>query len=255
MKLVSVVTPNFWPGLKALAHSLKHKGGITGLDWIIMTELGVVPDEWYEWLDRQGFNLVSKSFSSVGGDWTVPLPCLPDHKTWLTTAYNKLRVLLLPKDEYILLDTDLLCVNPATELLYTKSISAVYQSAHAPTPPDISFGVVRIDSSPALFEECVGVMKNVGGTSLADQSIFNWVLRQHPEMLHPLDYRWDMMWSLVLHKPSMWLPEDAKFLHFGWKTKPWMDPGGTDVKPQYRGIWNKIWDIWRDYANTNCGGY
>jgi hypothetical protein len=248
MKLVSIVTPSFWPGLRALAHSLKFKGDIMGLDWIIMTEKGDIPDEWYEWLARCGFNLISKPYFDIKTDkWPKEFPAT---QARFMANWHKLRIWLLPPDEYIWLDTDLLCVNQSTDLLYTKSITAALEQADDPHDNLISTGLMRFDPSAEMFDECVDVMMGMKESVLADQTVLNAALARHPGMLHVLDYEWEMMWSLSLRKPSMWRPEKAKFIHFSWAVKPWMNAQPLEVPRQWWGIWNKVMDIWRDYAEA-----
>jgi hypothetical protein len=242
MKLVSTLTPNFWPGLKVLAHSLKHRGGITGLDWIILTQDGQVPDEWYEWLNRCGFNLVSKPFSDVGSElWPKRFPRTLERFVF---NWNRLRAFLLPPGEYVLMDADLLCMNPCEELLSMPSISAAIEPSDK--PPLVSTGLLRMDSSRDLFMECLDVMDGVD-ECLAEQYIINAVLGRHPGLLNVLDYKWEMVWSVAIRNPNLWRPDDAKFIHYTWDVKPWMGRTST-AKPQHQGIWNKAADIWRDCA-------
>ena len=246
MKLVSYLTEDFWPGLRVLAHSLKFKGGITGLDWIIMTESGVVPDEWYEWFARCGFSLISKAFSDVGkGAWPKKLP---DTLERLAGNWNKLRILLLPEDAYIWLDTDMVCVNPATDLLYTTSVSAVREQPHQDKHYGYNLGLIRIDPDAELFETCVKLMKLPGVWALAEQDLLNAAMRERETYVTELDYRFNMPNYLIMRRPEMWKPDQAIFVHFMGDIKPWQPCAAYDEPIDGTTFTRILRKLWRDYA-------
>jgi hypothetical protein len=245
MQLVSYLTPNFWPGLKVLAHSLAHKGNIKGLDWIVMTEERA-PDEWRDWFGYCGFNMIDLLFSQVG---ELPKK-FPRGRKWLEFNWNKLRIFLLPEGEYVFLDADFLCMRDATELLTMPSISAAWDKPGGGHKNCINAGLIRFDASRELFDSCakaIALSVEAGvGVGLAEQTILNYVFCRNPKLLRRiLKDEWNMPAFLATRDPGLWRPEKAKFIHYTGQTKPWMDGvshGG--LGPQ---------KIWTDYARRLGG--
>lgn len=250
MKLVSHLTPDFWPGLRVLAHSLSNRGGIRGLDWIIMTETGEVPDEWYWWLGACGFNLISKAYFDIGANfWPKAFPATKER---LVINWNKLRVFLLPPGEYLYLDTDILCMRDATALLEMPAISGCPQMVNRPEYPGIELGLVRIDASLDMFNKCMAAAYTREHWPAAEQSVLAAVYETCPERFHVLDYRFDMLNYLAIRAPDLWKPDEAIFLHFAGDVKPWNGfRGQANIVPwNLQGVWNKVSNIWRDYDAT-----
>jgi len=233
------LTPSFWPGLRVLAHSLVNKGGITDLNWIVMTEKPV-PDEWGDWLFLCGFGMQNSLLSEVG-ELPDKFPATAAH---LKFNWNKLRILLLPKGEYVYLDADLLCVGDATRLLTMPSISAANEIT-GEYSGRINAGLIRFDPDRNLFDECatvIGVAVAAGARAgLAEQTVLNEVLGHHKGMVHILKDRWNLPAFLNVRKPHLWKPQEAVFLHFTGTEKPWMPDGDYP---------NSAKEIWRDYAKS-----
>jgi hypothetical protein len=208
IQLVSFLTPENWPGLAKLAHSLSARGNVRGLDWIVLTE-EPAPDHWCDWLRHCGFNPVDLLLSQVGG-----LPeVLPTTVPHFRFCFNRLRVFALPPGEYICLDVDLLCMRDATELLTKPSLSAVLGGASGWNDPGVNTGLLRFDASQELFEWAIDAMDPSVHMSLADQDVINRVVVAHPGLLHPLEPQWNT--SAARPAP------DPIFLHFAGPRKPW----------------------------------
>jgi hypothetical protein len=230
MKLVSLLTPSYWPGLKALAHSLGGRGNVRRLDWIVATEKPA-PPEWGDWLHGCGFRMVNVLLSEL-----EPLPApLPRTEPQFEFNWNKLRLFGLPAGEYIFLDADMLCMKDASEMLAMPSISAVGRTpGGAWISNGINAGFIRFDASRWLLDECLCVLRMNAGQmmSMAEQAVINIVLAVHPELWHNLPSRWNM--------PTKALParlEEAVFLHFIGMVKPWNQEDDERGK------------IWRDYRH------
>ena len=256
MKLVSYISPNFWPGLKVLAHSLAHKGNISGVPWIVMTD-EPAPKEWGDWLGFCGFDMIDVRFSQVG---TLPaeLPGTADH---LKFNFNKLRMFLLPDGEYIYLDVDFLCLRDAGALLTTPSLTAANERPGISNGM-INAGLIRFDGGPAgewMFSKCMHAidMTVLAGLrlGLAEQTIINTVImrnRKAPEArVHLLGDEWNMPAFLATRNPKLWRPDRAIFVHYTGQSKPWM---GIERRAREERDRNppqkKAIDIWRDYAET-----
>lgn len=247
--LCSYLSPNFWPGLKALAHSLAHKGNVSGLDWIVLTD-DPAPEEWRDWLGYCGFNMVNLLFSQVG-KLPAELPHTADH---LVYNWHKLLMFLLPPGEYVFLDADLLCVGDASKLLTMPHISAANERP-GKNNGKINAGLIRFDASQELFDECVKaidmtVLKGFG-VGLAEQTILNYVLSRHKGLVHFLDDRWNMPAFLATREPKLWKPDKAIFIHYTGQSKPWMGWERRDREDRMRSPAPvKAIDIWRDYAES-----
>lgn len=256
MKLVSYLTPNFWPGLRVLAHSLANKGNLSGLNWIVMTD-EPAPDEWEIWLGNCGFRMENMQFDRVGA-----LPSeFPETSDHLKFNWNKLRMFLLPEDEYIYLDVDFLCLKDAGALLAAPSITAANERPNKHNGC-INAGLIRFDGGEPgrwMFDKCVHAidMTILAGlhVGLAEQTIINTVLMRNPHApeakVHFLGDEWNMPAFLATRDPQSWRPDRAILVHFTGQSKPW-DGIGRDARekrdrnpPQ-----PKADDIWRSYAES-----
>jgi hypothetical protein len=223
MKLFSVCFGDkYWIGMKVFAHSLSHNGKVDGLDWIILTENGSLPDGGEQWIRDCGFHPVVLPATSIGKDrWPSRFPETPSR---FKDNWHKLRILLLPQDEYMMLDVDMLCMGDARGIADMRHISASHDAPHKEKPKGHNMGVVRINSDPGLFDECVEVMGITRECPLAEQTILNKVFGRHKGLVETLDYRWNMYAKLAFWVPEMWKPEEAIFVHYiGLHSyKPWV---------------------------------
>jgi len=244
MKLISSLTPDFIPGLEVLAHSLSHRGNMGGVEWIIVTEDGELPGSVLKKLWVWGFIPTVLKMNEIGKDkW---FEGWPDTKARLYQNYNRLRFLLLPPGEYTWLDVDLLCMRDARELVSLPSISAAFDQPQLPDDPrynrKFNIGMMRLDASEDMFDLCVEWVKHHpehSYVSLAEQSILNFVVQEHPEMMNWLDINWNMATNMLMKDIDKWKPDEAIFLHFMGDVKPWEGDGHWILKPAY--------DIWRSY--------
>lgn len=263
MKLVSHLSPDFIPGLEVLAHSLSHKGQVSGVEWLLMTDDGELPGATLKKLWVWGFIPTVLKMDEVGKDkWIESWPNTRGH---LWYSYNKLRTLLLPPGEYFYLDTDLLCMNDAREFVSLPSIAGAPDQPQRRVNQYINLGVWRVDASEDLFDECVKeahVMMSeklirdydVDGNPTsawyapalvapcADQSVLNRVLMKYPGSIHWLPLKWNMPTNMVTKAPELWAPDEAIFVHFMGQVKPWQGDGHW--------IFEKPNDIWREYERS-----
>jgi hypothetical protein len=244
MKLVSYLTSGFIPGLEVLAHSLSHRGNMSGIEWLIITEDGELPGSVLKKFWLWGFIPTVLKMDEIGKDkWPDKWP---DTRAHLYFNYNKLRILLLPPGEYFYLDTDLLCMNDAREMISMPSISGCKDQPHL-NMSHLNLGVIRIDSNEALFDECVRVAEELGKGDkmipLAEQTVLNIILNAHPQSVNWLPVKWNLPTNMVVKAPKLWRPNEAIFIHYMGEVKPWMgDAHWVMEKPN---------NIWRNYKNDN----
>ena len=65
MKLVSTLTPEFWPGLQTLAWSLREKGKLSGMEWIVIWD-GKPPANAKRILEDNGFSMTFLQSRDLG---------------------------------------------------------------------------------------------------------------------------------------------------------------------------------------------
>ena len=218
LKLVSVMTRNFTPGLVALAHSLSKYGKVNELDWHIIWE--DEPVENYEKvLSTFKFNAVTHRVSDFDD-----IPPVIGTKNHLQVTRNKLLAWLLPPDDlYTQIDVDMICKRDAREMLNFKHFSA----ERRPGAPGFCSGLWTFKPSEDVFHTLITEILPKGW-DLADQSILNeYFTEEHPDIKY-LDWKWNTSKRETVRQ-SNWLDlfQDAIFIHYHGKHKPWLanEPG------------------------------
>lgn len=250
MKLVSHLSPDFIPGLEVLAHSLAHNGNVGGLEWLLLTDNGEIPGDTLSKLWRWGWYPTVLKMDEVGKDkWIDDWPDTVGH---LYYSYNKLRVLLLPPGEYFYLDTDLLCMNDAREMLGMPHISAAPDQPQRKVNAQINLGVLRIDADEDLFDEIVRDARNFHVSTAqgfkrwapcADQTVLNRTVSKYPGLINYLPVKWNLPTNMIFKDKELWRPEEAVFIHFMGQVKPWHGDGHW--------VMEKPNDLWRNYYDGN----
>jgi lipopolysaccharide biosynthesis glycosyltransferase len=216
------------------------------MEWIIATNDGNLDGEILSKLWRFGFIPTVMNIFEIGKDKWVD--CWPDTQAHHFVNYQRLRFFLLPPGEYIWMDADLLCMRDARQLISWPSISACPDQPALPKNTNINMGLFRVDASEDLFDACVTYAKNHSEfVALADQSIVNRVLEQHPGILTRQNYRWNMSVKSKFRERKLgdlWKPDEAIFIHFMGKVHPW--------EGDEHWMLEKLNDIWREYYAKNC---
>lgn len=210
MKLVSLITPEFLPGLRALAYSLAAYGKLNGLEWIFIWD--GEPYHLYEYLVApfKPVTMRVEDFEKV--------PDFQGTKPHITKAKNKLLFWLLDDGLYTGIDLDMICKNDARELLSFNHLSA----ERRPGSPGFCSGLMtfRPDKNvySSLIKEITPYME------LADQDVLNaYYTEKHPEEVTFLDWKWNTSWREEYRQPNgKELVDDAIFLHYTGALKPWL---------------------------------
>ena len=213
MKLVSVMTPNFMPGLQTLAYSLSRYGKVTGLDWHVIWDGEPVPG-YEKVLSACGFNAITHEVSDFDD-----IPDVEGTKNHLQVTRNKLLAWLLPPDDlYTQIDVDMICKRDAREMLDFKHFSA----ERRPGAPGFCSGLWTFKPSEDIFYTLVNDILPQGW-GLADQSILNeYFTKQNPEQVITLDWKWNTSKREIRQPNWLDLFQDAIFLHYHGRYKPWL---------------------------------
>lgn len=246
-KLMSLLTPDYVPGLLVTAHSLAYRGKVSGLDWGLMTESGELPDE-AEKIREYGFNPIPMKMEAVAADvWPTELP--PTKYPRIDICYNRLRWLTMEPEHHIWIDLDLLCMKDAREMLEWPSITsaseAYFEVRGVPmmAKDSIWVGLVRLDPSIELYNACLKKMKEMDLATLAEQTVISRTVEELGWAVNRVGPEWAMFHRNILKNYELWKPEDAFFIHYTDVPNPWEECTNWKLEPAIK--------LWKDYYAEN----
>jgi lipopolysaccharide biosynthesis glycosyltransferase len=217
VNVVTVCNSSDYTPLRVLAHTLAKWGDPT---------LWVLTDKSIKSFDE----IELKTVSIIGKD------LLPEPVAWpvagrLQFAWFKLAVWLLPDNDYLYLDTDIICMKPYDEIWSYEPIAICEDFSRRMRLPPVkttgdryNTGVFRFRPSRAIYDELIVLMREMEyqqATSLgtADQAIFSRWLESHEPTILP--EKWNMFSKNRTHYKDKWDPDSAVFIHYAGGAKPW----------------------------------
>jgi len=238
MIFVTVSNSNYFKGTYALLNSLLRSGGVEVQFNVLLTGQ-FTPEQRADLNSLCSVNYIDVNDLgrfSVGGKVKTQR---------FIPSMQKLLLFKAMGGRVAYVDSDIVCVN---------NISEIEKMGHFSVAPDIGRRIQPATCARPQFNCGFFVFENVtwydelveyalnfqGELSLGDQTLLNrFMWERKPDEVKILDYRWNMLHRLKESFRSAWRPEEAKFIHFVGKEKPWKGINDRDFL--------KIWDKYGIY--------
>lgn len=258
LRLVTIVSPDFWPGFAALLQSVTENGRVDScrqVRWLVICEPESAPRAWLA--------------SRVENIELFPLADLPrvavlsaqNQGKRMENALQKLSIFALPESlgTCVYLDSDMVCLNSIRSLEALSPISAAYDHLQfsgdaSPLPagqfPEYNTGVLVFAPSRKIFEELTDTYRRRHGerSHKGDQDVF--FFWSQDKRVHPLGSEWNFSKRHQDAVGRQWVRRhlsEIKFLHFVG-AKPWTSNSqiNTFRECHYRYVEELWWDYFEE---------
>lgn len=260
VRLVSIVSPDFWPGFAALAQSLVENSGFDRDDYelVAICDPASAPTKWIA-SRRERVSVLPISELPA-----IPVLSAQSQGKRMEQALQKLGVFALPEEwgTCVYIDSDMVCINPIGELAVMEPLSAacdflsgfgkeLKQSSDGNA--DINTGLMVFSPSAASFRELVTLYneRHAERTHKGDQDIINMWIRETGQPVHRLGSEWNFSKRLQDTTGMQWLKshiEQIKILHFVG-AKPWASNREITTVRECRYQFLEL--IWWDYFDRS----
>jgi hypothetical protein len=255
LRLVTIVTPSFWPGFAALLQSLAENGGLsarTEVRWLVICEPKSAP---LAWIASRPENLELFPLQDLP---RIELLSEQTQGERMENALQKIGIFALPESlgTCVYLDSDMVCLNSVRGLEAISPISAAYDhlqfsgdASRLPTgqSPEYNTGVLVFAPSRKIFEELTNTYQRRHGerSHKGDQDVFFFWSQKNP--VHALGSEWNFSKRHQDWVGREWIKRhlsEIRFLHFVG-AKPWTS--NAHIKTFRECHYRFMEEIWWDY--------
>jgi lipopolysaccharide biosynthesis glycosyltransferase len=258
LRLVTIVTPDFWPGFAALVQSLTENCG-TEFELYPICDENHLP---HQWLEERSERISPLPISSLP---RIRLLSSQRQGRRMENALQKLAIFALPKElgKCIYIDSDIVCLKDMRALESAEPFSlapdVAMMSERVPADPlndpDFEFntGLMVFRPDPVVFEELKSVYheRHHERTHKGDQDIFNLWVRGRRISVTCLGSEWNFAKRyqdfLGAKRCKALLPR-IKLLHFVG-VKPWTPNSEINTFRECHYRWME--EIWWDYFDRS----
>jgi hypothetical protein len=259
LKLVTIVTPDFWPGFAALLQSVTENGHVDSrrqVCWLVICDQESAPKTW---IASRSENI---ALFPIAGLPRIKVLSEQNQGERMENALQKLGIFALPEElgTCVYLDSDMVCLNSIAGLEAMSPICAAYDhfqlSDHehpllAGQFPEYNTGVLVFAPSHKTFEELSETYRRRHGerSHKGDQDVF--FFWSQGKSIHPLGSEWNFS---KRHQDAVgreWIRRhlsEIRFLHFVG-AKPWTSNSkiNTFRECHYR----YMEELWWDYFEAS----